>query len=172
MSRIPRGHPASRHTGRRADRAKSARKVLTTNRRARHEYEILDTYDAGLVLTGTEIKSVRAGKVSLSDAFARPEGGEMWLLNMHIAPYEQGNRFNVESRRTRKLLLHREEIRRIAARVNEKGLTVVPLNVFLQNGFAKVELGIGRGRKTYDKRQDIAARDRDRDLRRALSGRE
>lgn len=154
------------------DRSKSGRKIITANRKARYEYEILETFDAGLVLTGTEIKSVRAGKVSLSDAFARPENGEMWLLNMHIAPYEQGNRFNVESRRTRKLLLHKAEIQRIAARIQEKGLTVIPLSVFLQNGYAKVELGLGRGKKIYDKRQDIAERDRNRDLRRELSGRD
>jgi SsrA-binding protein len=146
--------------------------MVTANRKARHEYEILETFDAGLVLTGTEIKSVRAGKVNLTDAFARPENGEMWLLNMHIAPYEQGNRFNVESRRTRKLLLHKAEINRIMGRVNEKGLTVIPLKVFLQNGFAKVELGLGRGKKIYDKRQDIAERERNRDMRRELVGRE
>ena len=154
------------------DRSQSGRKIITANRKARHEYEILETFDAGLMLTGTEIKSVRAGKVNLSDAFARPENGEMWLLNMHIAPYEQGNRFNVESRRTRKILLHKAEIQRITGRVNEKGLTIVPLSIFLQNGFAKVELGIGRGKKIYDKRQDIADRDRNRDMRRELVGRE
>ncbi|HEY3414523.1 MAG TPA: SsrA-binding protein SmpB [Armatimonadota bacterium] len=148
------------------------RKYVAQNRKARHEYEILETFDAGLVLTGTEIKSVRAGKVSMSDSFARPENGEMWLQNMHIAPYEQGNRFNVESRRTRKLLLHKAEINRITGRINEKGLTVIPLAVFLQRGYAKVQLGIGRGKKIYDKREDIANRDRSREAERELSRRD
>lgn len=149
---------------------RSGKKFIAHNRKARHEYEILETFDAGLVLTGTEIKSVRAGKVSMADAFARPEGGEMWLQNMHIAPYEQGNRFNVESRRTRKLLLHKREIERITGRINERGLTVVPLAVFLQNGYAKLELGLGRGKKIYDKREDIARREQNRDLQRELKG--
>ncbi|HEY3265460.1 MAG TPA: SsrA-binding protein SmpB [Armatimonadota bacterium] len=149
---------------------KSGKKFIAHNRKARHEYEILETFDAGLVLTGTEIKSVRAGKVSMVDAFARPERGEMWLYSMHIAPYEQGNRFNVESRRTRKLLLHKGEIARLTGRINEKGLTVVPLAIFLQRGYAKVELGIGRGKHTYDKRQAIADRDRTRDAQRELAG--
>lgn len=149
---------------------RSGKKFIAHNRKARHEYEILETFDAGLVLTGTEIKSVRAGKVSMADAFARPDGGEMWLQNMHIAPYEQGNRFNVESRRTRKLLLHKSEIERITGRINERGLTVVPLAVFLQNGYAKLELGLGRGKKIYDKRQDIAKREQNRDLQRELKG--
>jgi SsrA-binding protein len=145
------------------------RKYVAQNRKARHEYEILESFDAGIVLTGTEIKSVRAGKVSMSDSFARPDGGEMWLLNMHIAPYEQGNRFNVESRRTRKLLLHKAEIQRITGRINEKGLTVIPLSVYLQRGYAKVHLGIGRGKKIYDKREDIANRDRNREAERELA---
>lgn len=149
---------------------RSGKKFIAHNRKARHEYEIMETFDAGLVLTGTEIKSVRAGKVSMSDAFARPERGEMWLVNMHIAPYEEGNRFNVESRRTRKLLLHKREIERITGRINERGLTVVPLAVFLQNGYAKLELGLGRGKKIYDKRQDIAKREQNRDLQRELKG--
>jgi SsrA-binding protein len=149
----------------------SGKKFIAHNRKARHEYEILETFEAGLVLTGTEIKSVRAGKVSMSDAFARPDRGEMWLMNMYIAPYEQGNRANVESRRTRKLLLHKNEIARITGRINERGLTVIPLAVFLQNGYAKLELGLGRGKKIYDKRNDIAERDRNRDLQRELGGR-
>jgi SsrA-binding protein len=148
------------------------RKFVAKNRKARHEYEILETFNAGLVLTGTEIKSVRAGKVSMTDSFARPEGGEMWLLNMHIAPYEEGNRFNVESRRTRKLLLHKSEIARITSRINERGLTVVPLAIYLQRGYAKIELGIGRGKKIYDKREDIANRDRSREAERELARRD
>lgn len=149
--------------------ANDARKIVAKNRKARHEYEILETFDAGLVLTGTEIKSVRAGKVSMTDSFARPDGREMFLLNMHIAPYEQGNRFNVESRRTRKLLLHKAEIARITSRINERGLTVVPLSIYLQRGYAKIELGIGRGKKIYDKREDIANRDRSREAERELA---
>ena len=148
------------------------RKYVAQNRKARHEYEILETFDAGLILTGTEIKSVRAGKVSMSDSFARPEHGEMWLQNMHIAPYEQGNRANVESRRTRKLLLHKAEIARITGRINEKGLTVIPLAVYLQRGYAKIQLGIGRGKKIYDKREDIANKDRTREAERELARRD
>jgi SsrA-binding protein len=149
---------------------RSGKKFIAHNRKARHEYEILETFDAGLVLTGTEIKSVRAGKVSMSDAFARADRGEMWLMNMYIAPYEQGNRANVESRRTRKLLLHKAEIARIQSRMAERGFTVIPLAIFLQNGFAKLELGLGRGKKIYDKRNDIAERDRNRDLQREMKG--
>jgi SsrA-binding protein len=146
----------------------AGKKFITVNRKARHEYEVLEKFEAGMVLTGTEIKSVRAGRVNLADAFARPQNGEMWLFNMHIAPYEHGNRFNVESRRPRKLLLHRREIERITGRVNEKGLTVVPLALFLQRGYAKVELGLARGKQLHDKRRDIAKRDVDRDARREL----
>lgn len=149
----------------------TGRKQIIANRKARHEYEILETFDAGIVLTGTEIKSLRNARASLLDAFARVENGEMWLLNMHIAPYEQGNRFNVESRRPRKLLLHRREIHRIMGRVNEKGLTVIPLRVYLQRGYAKVELGLARGKKIYDKREDIASRDRSREAEREISER-
>lgn len=146
--------------------------MIAVNRKARHEYEVLETCDAGIVLTGTEIKSIREGKVSMTDAFARVEDGEMWLHNMHIAPYEQGNRFNVDSRRTRKLLLHRREINRLQGKVNEKGLTLIPLKVFLQRGYAKVELGLAKGKKVHDRRQDIAERDRGRELQRELTQRD
>jgi SsrA-binding protein len=149
----------------------AGKKVIAVNRKARHEYEVVETFDAGLVLTGTEIKSVRAGRVSMIDAFARPENGEMWLMNMHIAPYEQGNRFNVESRRTRKLLLRKREIERITSRINEKGLTVVPLKIYLQRGYAKIELGLAKGKKIYDKRRDIAARESGREAQRELTQR-
>ena len=150
--------------------AEEGKKVIAVNRKARHEYEIFETFDAGLALTGTEIKSVRAGKVSMADSFAKAENGEMWLHNMHIAPYEPANRFNVESRRSRKLLLHRSEINRISGRVNERGLTVVPLQVFLQRGYAKVRIGLAKGKKDYDKRESIAERDRQRDVQRELAG--
>jgi SsrA-binding protein len=147
------------------------RKVVVSNRRARHEYDIEDTVEAGLVLTGTEIKSVRAGKVQLTDAYARIQDGEAWLHGMHIAPYEQGNRNNVEQNRTRKLLLHRSEIDRLLGKALERGLTLVPLTVYLRRGFAKVELAIGKGRKLYDKREAIAAREARRDQERAMSER-
>jgi SsrA-binding protein len=149
----------------------SGRKLVVSNRRARHEYEIEDTVEAGLVLTGTEIKSIRAGRVQLADTHARVENGEVWLHGMHIAPYEQGNRANVEARRPRKLLLHRREIDRLLGKAQEKGLALIPLDVHLRNGFAKVELAIGRGKKLYDKRQAIAERDARRDQDRALSER-
>ena len=147
------------------------KKIVALNRRARHEYDIEDTFEAGLVLTGTEIKSIRAGKVQLADSHARINEGEAWLHGMHIAPYEQGNRTNVEAVRTRKLLLHRAEINRLFGKVNERGLTLVPLAVYLKNGFAKVELGIAKGRKLHDKREAIAEREAKRDQERAMSER-
>jgi SsrA-binding protein len=151
--------------------ARDGKKIVATNRRARHDYDIDDTVEAGLVLTGTEIKSVRGGKVQLQDAYARIEHGEAWLHNMHIAPYEQGNRHNVNADRTRKLLLHRREIDRLFGKAQEKGLALIPLSVYLRNGFAKVELAIARGRKLYDKREAIAAREARRDQERALAER-
>jgi SsrA-binding protein len=150
---------------------RDAKKIVATNRRARHEYSIDDTLEAGLVLTGTEIKSVRHGNVQLQDAYARIENGEAWLHNMHIAPYEQGNRSNVLAVRTRKLLLHRKEIDRLFGKAQERGLALIPLSVYLRNGFAKVELAIARGRKLYDKRDAIAAREARRDQERALAER-
>jgi SsrA-binding protein len=149
-----------------------ARKTVVTNRRARHEYEILDNFTAGMVLVGTEVKSLRAGRANLADAYARiDKSGEVWLYNMHVSPHEQGNRFNVEPTRSRKLLLTRREIERIRAVTEQKGLTLVPLNVHFERGFAKVELAIGRGKKLYDKRDAIAQRDRDREARREVFGR-
>jgi SsrA-binding protein len=152
--------------------AKGGKKIVAQNRRARHEYDIEDTFEAGLVLTGTEIKSIRAGHVQLQDAYARIQGGEAWLHNMHVAPYEQGGHNNVETNRTRKLLLHRREINRLIGKVEEKGLALIPLSVYLRNGFAKVDLAIARGRKLYDKRNAIAERDARRDQQRALSERQ
>lgn len=151
--------------------ARGGRKIVAQNRRARHEYDIEDSFEAGLVLTGTEIKSIRAGHVQLQDAYARIKDDEVWLYNMHVAPYEQGGAANVETNRTRKLLLHRREITRLITKVEEKGLALIPLSVYLKNGFAKVDVAIAKGRKLYDKRQAIAERDARREQDRALSER-
>jgi SsrA-binding protein len=148
------------------------RETIALNRRARHDYEILETFDAGLVLTGTEIKSVRARRVALGDAYAAIEHGEAWLHNMHISPYEAGNRFNPDPKRRRKLLLHRREISRLIGRTVEKGLTLVPLSVYLQRGYAKVQLGLARGKRQYDKRRAIAEREARREEERALAERQ
>ncbi|HWH37279.1 MAG TPA: SsrA-binding protein SmpB [Candidatus Limnocylindrales bacterium] len=144
--------------------------TVAVNRRARHEYEISDTFEAGLVLTGTEIKSIRAGKANLADAYARVEKGEAWLVGAHIAPYEAGNRYNHEPRRDRKLLLHRSQIDELMGRASAKGLTVVPLRLYLTTkGRAKVELGLARGKQLHDKRRAIAERDMRRDAERELA---
>jgi SsrA-binding protein len=144
--------------------------TVALNRKARHEYDISDTFEAGLVLTGTEIKSVRAGKVSLADAYARVEKGEAWLIGAHIAPYEAGNRYNHEPKRDRKLLLHRSEIDGLVGRASAKGLTVVPLRLYLTGkGRAKVELGLARSRKLHDRRRAIAEREMRRELERELA---
>ena len=144
------------------------RKVIARNRRARYDYRIEDTYEAGLVLTGTEVKSLRAGRASLTDGFAQISDGEVWLHNVHIPEYTQGTWTNHEPRRTRKLLLHRKEIEKLSARTAEQGLTLVPLSLYFKDGKAKVELGLGRGKRTYDKRQDLASRDAAREMDRAL----
>jgi SsrA-binding protein len=138
--------------------------TITLNRRARHEYAVEETLEAGIVLTGTEIKSIRAGRVNLAEAYARVERGEAWLIGAHIAPYEQGNRYNHEPRRTRKLLLHRDQIDELVGRVNAKGLTLVPLRLYIRDGLAKLEIGIARGKKAHDKRRTIAERDQRREL--------
>ena len=143
-------------------------KVIAQNRRARHEYFILDTYEAGLVLTGTEIKSLRAGQVSLQEGFARVDKGEAWLEEVYIAPYEWGSWLNQPSKRRRKLLMHRRQVRELIEKTQEKGLTIVPLRLYLKNGRAKVELGIARGKHLYDKREAMAERDAQRDIERAL----
>ncbi len=140
--------------------------TIALNRRARHEYAVSETLEAGLVLTGTEIKSIRAGRVNLAEAYARIEHGEAWLIGAHIAPYEQGNRFNHEPRRTRKLLLHRDQIAELVGLTQAKGQTLVPLRLYIRNGRAKVELGLARGKKTHDKRRTIAERDQRRELER------
>ena len=138
--------------------------VIAVNRKAYHDYDILETVEAGLVLTGTEIKSVRASKINIQHAFARVEGGEMWLLNAHIAPYAQGNIYNHEPTRPRKLLMHRDEIGELAGSAAQKGLTIVPLRVYIKNHVAKVELGLARGRKLYDKRRAIIERQQEREV--------
>jgi SsrA-binding protein len=143
-------------------------KVIARNRRARHDYQIEDTFEAGLVLTGTEVKSLRAGRASLNEAFAQVSGGELWLHGLHIPEYERGTWTNHEPRRTRKLLLHRKEIDRLASQTAERGFTIVPLSLYFSSGRAKVELGLGRGKRTYDKRHDLAQRDAAREVDRAL----
>jgi SsrA-binding protein len=147
------------------------RKVVTTNRKARHDYAILDTVEAGIALTGTEVKSLRAGRASLTDAFAQARGDELYLYAVHIPEYAQGTWTNHEPRRTRKLLLKRLEINRLLHRVNEAGLTLVPLSIYFADGWAKVELGLARGKKSYDKRQDLAKRDAQREIESALGRR-
>jgi len=145
-------------------------KTIALNRRARHEYTIGETFEAGIVLTGTEIKSIRAGKVNLADAYARVERDEAWLIGAHIAPWAQGNRNNHEPKRMRKLLLHRSEIDELMGRAKAKGQTIVPLRLYLTaKGRAKVELGLGRGKQLHDRRRDIAERDARREIARALA---
>jgi SsrA-binding protein len=148
-----------------ADRGK---KIIASNRRARHDYTIEDTVEAGLVLTGTEVKSLRAGRASLVDGFGQITDGEAWLHGVHIPEYTQGTWTNHEPRRIRKLLLHRKEIDKLASSVSERGLTLIPLSLYFSDGKAKIELGLARGKRTYDKRQDLAKRDAAREVERAL----
>jgi SsrA-binding protein len=147
------------------------RKIVASNRRARHDYAILDTYEAGIALTGTEVKSLRAGRASLVDAFAQVKDGEIYLYGMHIPEYTHGTWTNHEPRRSRKLLLNRAEIDRLRGRVQESGLTLVPLALYFSDGWAKVEIGLARGKRSYDKRQDLAKRDADREISRAMGRR-
>jgi SsrA-binding protein len=146
-------------------------KVLATNRKAYHDYHIEETYEAGIALTGTEIKSVRAGSVNLRDSYAQVKNGELWLLNTHIAPYEPASRQNADPYRDRKLLMHRHEIMRLAGRVQEKGYTLVPLRLYLKKNRVKVEIGLARGKRQYDKRDAISKRDAAREMERALKSR-
>lgn len=141
------------------------------NRRAFHDFHIEDTMEAGIKLTGTEVKSLRGGRANLRDSYAQVENGEVFLYNMHIAPYTHGNRYNHEPKRPRKLLLHRREIDRLFGVTRQKGLTIVPTKVYFRNGWAKVELGVARGKRLYDKRRDIAEREAQRRMRQALSER-
>jgi SsrA-binding protein len=146
-------------------------KVVATNRKAYHDFFIDETYEAGITLTGPEIKSVRAGRMSLRESYAVVERGEVWLLNAHIAPYDQASRENADPRRRRRLLLHRYQISKLAAKVQEKGLTLVPLRVYLRKNLAKVELAVARGKKLYDKREAIAKREAQREMERAAKPR-
>lgn len=141
------------------------KKLLANNKKARHEYFIEDVYEAGMVLTGTEIKSMRQGKLNLKESYAKIENGELMIYGMHISPFEQGNRFNVDPLRPRKLLLHKQEIRKLIGYITLKGLTLVPLNVYLnEKGMAKMEIAVARGKKNYDKRDDMIKKDADRKI--------
>ena len=147
------------------------RKLIASNRKARHDYAIVDVFEAGVMLTGTEVKSLRLGRASLVDGFATIDDGEVYLRNVHIPEYEQGSWTNHEPRRTRKLLLHRAEIERLVGKTKESGLTLVPLSLYFSAGKVKVELALARGKRSYDKRQDLARRDADREVQRALGRR-
>ncbi|CAM3953561.1 SsrA-binding protein SmpB [Alicyclobacillus pomorum] len=152
--------------------AKHDGKLLAQNRKAYHDYFIEDTLEAGIVLVGTEIKSIRRGSANLRDAYAQVENGEVWLHNMHVSPYEQGNRFNHDPTRSRKLLLHKEEIAKLVGASREKGYTIVPTKLYLRNGFCKVELGLAKGKKLHDKREAMKKRDAQREIDRALRARQ
>ena len=147
-------------------------KIAAENRKARHDYHIHETYEAGLALTGTEVKSLRAGKANLKDSYAAIERGELFLHNLHISPYEQGNRFNHEPLRVRKLLMHRYEINKLIGKIKEKGFTLVPLKLYFTRGKVKVELALTTGKKTYDKRHDLAEKDAKRDMDREMRDRQ
>lgn len=151
---------------------KDSRKTVVTNRKAWHEYTIEETYEAGIVLVGVEVKSIRAGNVNLSDSFCRIENGELWVQSMYIAPYEFANRWVSDTRRPRKLLMHRAEIERIRSKYDQRGYAIIPLKIYFERGYAKMEIGIGRGKKLYDKRETLAQRDIERNLRQEMSGRE
>ena len=143
-------------------------KVVAQNKKARHDYTIGDTIEAGLVLTGTEIKSVRAARINLKDGYAQIKKGEAWLVNVHIAPYEEGNIWNQDPTRTRKLLLHKKQIAKLEGEVKGTGMTLVPLKVYIKDGFAKVLIGLAKGKHDYDKRESIKRREQDRDLKRTI----
>jgi SsrA-binding protein len=147
---------------------KSNIKIVATNRKAKHEYFLVEQFEAGIALRGSEIKSIRAGQISLSEAYIRIEGDEAWLVDAHISPYEQASFFNHDPRRPRKLLLHRKEIDHLWEQVRQKGMTIIPLRVYLKEGLAKVEIAVAKGKKLYDKRQAIAQRDAQREIERQL----
>jgi SsrA-binding protein len=147
-------------------------KVVAQNKKARHDYHIEESFEVGIVLTGTEIKSIRAGKANLKDSFARIHNGEVFLHNMHISPYEQGNRFNHEPLRTRKLLLSRKEISKLIGITKEKGYSLVPLRMYLKRGFAKLELALAKGKKLYDKRETLKKKDAQREIERGFRERQ
>jgi len=143
-------------------------KIVTQNRKARHTYHIMEKWEAGIVLQGTEVKSLRAGQANLKDSYGRIENGEVFLHNFHISPYDKGSFYNHDPERKRKLLFHKREIRKLKPKLEEKGLAFIPLKVYFKNGKAKVEMALGRGKKLYDKRTDIAKRDSDRDIERTF----
>ena len=147
-------------------------KSIAENRKARHDYFVEESFEAGIALQGTEVKSCRGGRVKLRDGYAQVENGEIFLLNVHISPYEQGNRNNHEPLRKRRLLMHKDEIRRLHGQVREKGYTLVPLRLYFKKGRVKVQIGLAKGKKAYDKRDDIAARDVEREMARAMRGRQ
>ncbi|HEV7588673.1 MAG TPA: SsrA-binding protein SmpB [Longimicrobium sp.] len=149
-------------------KVRSGDRVVAKNRKARHEFHVLQTWEAGLVLQGTEVKSLRDGKANLADAYARIDGGELWLYNMHVSPYEAANRFNHDPLRRRKLLMHRGELRRLVGEVEQKGLTLVPLDVHFSGGIAKVDLALVRGKKLHDKRDTLRERAVARDMERGF----
>lgn len=146
-------------------------KLIAQNRKARHDYAIIDTIEAGMVLQGTEIKAIRNGRINLKDGFARVRNGEVYLHNVHISPYEQGNLFNHEPLRTRKLLMHKKQITRLIGETKNTGITLVPLKVYIKNGYAKVLIGIAKGKKQYDKREDLKRKDINREIDRTLRNR-
>ncbi|MBH0157037.1 MULTISPECIES: SsrA-binding protein SmpB [Fictibacillus] len=147
-------------------------KVVAQNKKARHDYHVEETFEAGIVLQGTEIKSIRAGRANLKDSFARVQNGELFLHNMHISTYEQGNRYNHDPLRTRKLLLHRKEINKLLGATKEQGYSIVPLKMYLKNGFAKLLIGLAKGKKHYDKRDDLKKKDAKREIERAFRDRQ
>jgi SsrA-binding protein len=149
-----------------------SQKTIATNRRARHDYFILRTYEAGVSLLGSEIKSLRAGQISIKEAYVRVDGGEAWLIDAHISPYTQANRNNHEPKRPRKLLLHKKEIYSLYDDIRKKGVTIIPTRVYLKGGRAKVEIAVARGKRKYDKRQEIAKRDAQREINRFVGRRE
>ncbi|AMM95038.1 MULTISPECIES: SsrA-binding protein SmpB [Bacillaceae] len=151
---------------------KGSGKQLAQNKKAYHDFFIEQTFEAGIVLKGTEIKAIRAARVNLKDAFAKIENGEIYLHNMHVSPYEQGNQFNHDPLRTRKLLLHKKEISKLIGETKETGYTIVPLKMYLKNGFAKVLIGLGKGKKQYDKRDDLKKKEAKRDIERAFRDRQ
>jgi SsrA-binding protein len=145
-----------------------SKKTVARNKKALHDYHIVDTYEAGIVLAGPEVKSIRAGKVSLNEAFARVDGNEAWLYGLHISPYDPASRWNVDPTRERKLLLHRREIRRLIGATQQEGFTLVPLELYLKDGRVKVGIALARGKKNYDKRDDMKKRDAEREIQRAV----
>lgn len=147
---------------------KDNQNVKASNRKARHEYDIIDTVEAGMVLKGTEIKSIRDSRINIQDGFASVENGEIYLFNVHISPYEAGNRYNVDPMRKRKLLMHQDQIKKLNREIQQAGMTLVPLRVYIKNGFAKVLIGLAKGKKQHDKREDLKRREQERDIDRAM----